>query len=117
MTHVTHSKMLETRRRRKRAKKDFAGTAKRAKNLAKRNAKKAGAGVAKVVAVIPIDELDAGEEAGQRGIELLQSGDGEVGAGPHIGGGIEYWFAYVLALIVLLARPQGLFGERIIERV
>ena len=35
MTHVTHSKMLETRRRRKRAMKDFAGTAKRAKNLAK----------------------------------------------------------------------------------
>jgi branched-chain amino acid transport system permease protein len=37
--------------------------------------------------------------------------------GPSIGGGIEYWFAYVLALIVLLIRPQGLFGERIIERV
>jgi branched-chain amino acid transport system permease protein len=37
--------------------------------------------------------------------------------GPHIGGGIEYWFAYVLALAVLLVRPQGLFGERIIERV
>lgn len=37
--------------------------------------------------------------------------------GPHIGGGIEYWFAYVLALVVLLGRPQGLFGERIIERI
>ena len=37
--------------------------------------------------------------------------------GPHIGGGIEYWFAYVLALIVLIGRPQGLFGERIIERI
>ena len=37
--------------------------------------------------------------------------------GPYIGGGIEYWFAYVLALVVLLMRPQGLFGERIIERV
>ena len=37
--------------------------------------------------------------------------------GPSIGGGIEYWFAYVLALIVLLMRPQGLFGERIIERI
>jgi branched-chain amino acid transport system permease protein len=37
--------------------------------------------------------------------------------GPSIGGGIEYWFAYVLALVVLMARPQGLFGERIIERV
>jgi branched-chain amino acid transport system permease protein len=37
--------------------------------------------------------------------------------GPFIGGGIEYWFAYVLALVVLLGRPQGLFGERIIERI
>jgi branched-chain amino acid transport system permease protein len=37
--------------------------------------------------------------------------------GPSLGGGIEYWFAYVLALVVLLMRPQGLFGERIIERV
>jgi branched-chain amino acid transport system permease protein len=41
----------------------------------------------------------------------------EVYLGQHIGGGIEYWFAYVLALAVLLVRPQGLFGERIIERV
>jgi branched-chain amino acid transport system permease protein len=41
----------------------------------------------------------------------------EVYLGAHIGGGIEYWFAYVLALIVLFARPQGLFGERIIERI
>jgi hypothetical protein len=39
--------MLETRRRRERAKKDSAGTAKRAKNLAKRNAKKARAPAAK----------------------------------------------------------------------
>jgi branched-chain amino acid transport system permease protein len=37
--------------------------------------------------------------------------------GPHIGGGIEYWFGFVLALAVLMVRPQGLFGERIIERV
>lgn len=37
--------------------------------------------------------------------------------GPFIGGGIEYWFAYVLALAVLLVRPQGLYGERIIERI
>lgn len=37
--------------------------------------------------------------------------------GPAIGGGIEYWFGYVLALAVLMFRPQGLFGERIIERV
>jgi branched-chain amino acid transport system permease protein len=41
----------------------------------------------------------------------------EVYIGPYIGGGIENWFAYVLALLVLLVRPQGLFGERIIERV
>ena len=41
----------------------------------------------------------------------------EIYLGPHIGGGIEYWFAYVLALLVLLVRPQGLFGERIIERI
>ena len=36
---------------------------------------------------------------------------------PLLGGSTEAWFAYVLALIVLLFRPQGLFGERIIERV
>src|SRR6266480_1543510 len=41
----------------------------------------------------------------------------EVFLGPYFGGGIENWFAYVVALLVLLARPQGLFGERIIERV
>jgi branched-chain amino acid transport system permease protein len=33
------------------------------------------------------------------------------------GGGIENWFAYMLALVFLLFRPQGLFGERIIERI
>ena len=41
----------------------------------------------------------------------------EVYLGPLVGGGIEIWFAYVLALLFLLVRPQGLFGERIIERV
>ena len=41
----------------------------------------------------------------------------EVYIGPFIGGGIEVWFAYVLALVVLLIRPQGLFGEKIIDRV
>jgi branched-chain amino acid transport system permease protein len=41
----------------------------------------------------------------------------EVFLGPAMGGGIEIWFAYVLALLFLLVRPQGLFGERIIERV
>ncbi len=41
----------------------------------------------------------------------------EVYWGPAVGGAIENWFAYVLALTFLLFRPQGLFGERIIERV
>ena len=41
----------------------------------------------------------------------------EVFLGPSVGGGIEIWFAYVLALIFLLFRPQGLFGEKIIDRV
>ena len=41
----------------------------------------------------------------------------EVYIGPSLGGGIEIWFAYVLALIFLLVRPQGLFGEKIIDRV
>jgi branched-chain amino acid transport system permease protein len=41
----------------------------------------------------------------------------EVFLGPYVGGGIEIWFAYVLALLFLLYRPQGLFGEKIIDRV
>jgi branched-chain amino acid transport system permease protein len=41
----------------------------------------------------------------------------EVFLGPMFGGGIETWFAYMLAMLVLLIRPQGLFGEKIIERV
>ena len=41
----------------------------------------------------------------------------EVYLGPFVGGAIENWFAYMLALVFLLFRPQGLFGERIIERV
>jgi branched-chain amino acid transport system permease protein len=41
----------------------------------------------------------------------------EVYLGPVIGGGIENWFAYGLALIFLLFRPEGLFGERHIDRV
>jgi branched-chain amino acid transport system permease protein len=41
----------------------------------------------------------------------------EVFIGPFVGGGIEIWFAYMLALVVLLFRPQGLFGEKIIDRV
>jgi branched-chain amino acid transport system permease protein len=41
----------------------------------------------------------------------------EVYVGPFVGGAIENWFAYMLALAFLLFRPQGLFGEKIIERV
>jgi branched-chain amino acid transport system permease protein len=41
----------------------------------------------------------------------------EVYLGPIVGGAIENWFAYMLALAFLLFRPQGLFGEKIIERV
>jgi branched-chain amino acid transport system permease protein len=41
----------------------------------------------------------------------------EVYFGPMVGGGIESWFAYVVALLFLLVRPQGLFGEKIIDRV
>ena len=41
----------------------------------------------------------------------------EVYIGPLLGGGIEIWFGYVLVLFVLLVRPQGLFGEKIIDRV
>ncbi|HJS61379.1 MAG TPA: branched-chain amino acid ABC transporter permease [Pseudolabrys sp.] len=37
--------------------------------------------------------------------------------GPLIGGGTDSWFAFVIALVFLLFRPQGLFGEKIIERV
>ena len=41
----------------------------------------------------------------------------EVYIGPFVGGGIEGWFPYVLALMFLLVRPEGLFGEKIIRRV
>ena len=41
----------------------------------------------------------------------------EVYLGPYVGGGIEGWFAYVLALLFLLVRPEGLFGEKHIDRV
>ncbi len=41
----------------------------------------------------------------------------EAYVGPLVGGAIENWFAYMLALAFLLVRPQGLFGDRIIERI
>ena len=42
---------------------------------------------------------------------------GEIYWGPLLGGGIESWLAYGIALAFLLFRPQGMFGERIIERI
>ena len=50
---------------------------------------------------------------------IIGSGEkiAEVYWGEAMGGAIEDWFAYVVALIFLLFRPQGLFGEKIIERV
>ena len=41
----------------------------------------------------------------------------EVYIGPMVGGGIENWVPYVLALLFLLVRPEGLFGEKIIRRI
>ncbi len=41
----------------------------------------------------------------------------EVYLGPFVGGGLENWFPYMLAMVVLMVRPEGLFGEKIIERV
>jgi len=41
----------------------------------------------------------------------------EVYIGPMVGGGIEGWFPYVLALLFLLVRPEGLFGEKLIRRI
>lgn len=40
----------------------------------------------------------------------------EVYLGPYVGGGIESWFAYAVALVVLLVRPSGLFGTKLVER-
>lgn len=41
----------------------------------------------------------------------------EVYIGPFLGGGIETWFAYAAALAFLLARPAGLFGQKLMERL
>ena len=41
----------------------------------------------------------------------------EVYLGPFVGGGIEGWFAYVVAMLVLMVRPGGLFGRKLVERV
>jgi branched-chain amino acid transport system permease protein len=42
---------------------------------------------------------------------------GEVYIGPYFGGGIEIWIAYAVALVFLLIKPSGLFGQRLVERV
>jgi branched-chain amino acid transport system permease protein len=42
---------------------------------------------------------------------------GEFYWGPLLGGGIESWLAYMIALVFLLVRPEGLFGEKLIERI
>ena len=72
----------------------------------------------KALPVLIIGGFTSGPGANIGGL-LVGAGEklAEVYLGPHIGGGIEYWFAYVLALAVLLVRPQGLFGERLIERI
>jgi branched-chain amino acid transport system permease protein len=41
----------------------------------------------------------------------------EVYVGEYVGGGIEGWFAYAVALAFLLVRPAGLFGQKLVERV
>ncbi|WP_217351379.1 branched-chain amino acid ABC transporter permease [Aquisalimonas sp. 2447] len=41
----------------------------------------------------------------------------EVYLGPIIGGGIDNWFAYVIAMAFMVYRPEGMFGEKIIERI
>ncbi|MDP6564502.1 MAG: branched-chain amino acid ABC transporter permease [Alphaproteobacteria bacterium] len=50
---------------------------------------------------------------------LIGSGEklAEVFLGPYVGGGIEAFFPYVLAMLILFIRPEGLFGDKIIERV
>lgn len=41
----------------------------------------------------------------------------EVYLGEYVGGAIENWFPYMLAMLVLMIRPEGIFGEKLIERV
>ena len=50
---------------------------------------------------------------------IIGSGEklAEIYLGPYVGGGIEYWFAYMLALGFLMFRQQGLLGEVHIDRV
>ncbi|HEV7546045.1 MAG TPA: branched-chain amino acid ABC transporter permease [Reyranella sp.] len=68
-----------------------------------------------------ISEVFAGPWVKSLGAWFTEHGASGLGAIlADVGGtlsGIEIWFAYVLALLFLLVRPQGLFGERIIERV
>ncbi len=62
--------------------------------------------VATVVLVLVIELLNTA-------IEKLA----EVYVGPLVGGGIEAWAGYVVALVFLLVRPSGLFGQKLVERV
>ena len=62
-------------------------------------------------------------DAGRRVIDdlnlVVKPGEkiGEFYWGPLVGGGVETWLAYVIALLFLLYRPQGLFGHRVVRRV
>jgi len=73
----------------------------------------------KALPVLMLGGLDsvAGAIVGGIAIGLLEKLFEIYWGQPLMGGNTETWFAFVLALIVLLFRPQGLFGERIIERV
>ena len=63
-----------------------------------------------------VSEADAGAIVGGLIIGVGEK-IAEIYWGPAFGGAIEGWFAYMLALAFLMFRPQGLFGEKIIERV
>ena len=68
---------------------------------------------------VRLDHLARGTAAERRRAGEHRVGEASEGiqVGAMVGGGIEIWFAYVLALLFLLVRPQGLFGEKIIDRV
>ena len=53
----------------------------------------------------------------KRAVIITTGGTIAMNRGPMVGGGIEGWFPYVLALLFLLVRPEGLFGEKVIRRI
>ena len=72
--------------------------------------------VALLTATACISETE--ESAEMKGSETCDPAAFEFLIGqPYLGGATENWFAYVLALIFLVFRPQGLFGDKVIERV